>query len=73
MTFYENLNKVFPHSIFTVYVYIYTGTIISGHKIKKYISKYKIKILKTYLGVLDDGSPTSTNLGNDHGFISEEC
>ena len=23
--------------------------------------------------LLDDGSPTSTNLGNDHGFISEEC
>ena len=22
--------------------------------------------------MLDDGSPTSTNLGNDHGFISEE-
>ena len=22
--------------------------------------------------LLDDGSPTSTNLGNDHGFISEE-
>ena len=24
------------------------------------------------LPVLDDGSPTSANLGNDHGFISEE-
>ena len=22
--------------------------------------------------VLDDGSPTSANLGDDHGFISEE-
>ena len=22
--------------------------------------------------LLDDGSPTSTNLGNDHGLISEE-
>ena len=24
------------------------------------------------LSLLDDGSPTSANLGNDHGFISEE-
>ena len=24
------------------------------------------------LSLLDDGSPTSTNLGNDHVFISEE-
>ena len=22
--------------------------------------------------LLDDGSPTSANLGNDHGFINEE-
>ena len=25
-----------------------------------------------YLSLLDDGSPTSANLGNDHWFISEE-
>ena len=25
------------------------------------------------LYMLDDGSPISTNLGNDHGFISEEA
>ena len=25
-----------------------------------------------WMNLLDDGSPTSPNLGNDHGFISEE-
>ena len=34
-----------------------------------------MKVLEAYFvreEVVDDESPTSTNLGNDHGFISEE-
>ena len=26
-----------------------------------------------WLSLLDDKSPTSVNLGNDHGFIIKEC
>ena len=40
------------------------------------LSSYIIRPIKNkrakWWRVLDDGSPTSANLGNDHGFISEE-
>ena len=35
-------------------------------------NSFNPKSYQNMRGVLDDGSPTSTNLGCDHGFISEE-
>ena len=50
-----------------------------GHRAQRWwradimpFSKVHFEAFQIWWILLDDGSSTSTNLGNDHGFISEE-
>ena len=44
---------------------------IGDHLYDSFNNRFLIMSYMSYMCLLDNGSPTSANLGNDHGFISE--